>query len=712
MHTLPPRWLRVALPLLVVAIWLGISSQGGPTFGTISEVTNNDQSSYLPATAESTRVQTQQEQFFGSDTVPAIVLYVSDAAITPAQDALVAEDLTAMRAISGVVSVSAAVPSSDGLALQSFVAVATSADGPTVIADMRKVLTDHPIEGLTSYVTGPAALGADFAAGFSGIDGILLLVALAAVFVILLIVYRSLLLPVIVLLTSSFALTGSILLVYWVAKAGWVTVTGQSRGILAILSIGAATDYSLLIVSRYREALHVEPSTWRAMVTALRRTIEPVAASAATVVLAVLCLLFSDLNSNKGLGPVAAIAIVFSFLAAITALPALLLLAGRAAFWPFMPKVAPAAEPAATPTGPPGLAAGGGFWGAVGRLIATRPRITWIVTAVILGAFSLGVLQLSASGVPQTDLLLAQSQSVDGRKALAQHFEAGSGTPVVVIAPEDEQDQAVAAVSGTAGLTGAFVYTGAPAGSGTAGGPGGPTTAPPPFVVDGNVLIEATLTDPPDSDAAQNVIVDLRQELASSAPGSLVGGETALILDTNTTAQRDLRTIIPVVLLVILLILMLLLRAVLAPVILIGTVVLSYSATLGIAALVFNHVFNFAGADPSVPLFGFVFLVALGVDYNIFLMTRIREESILHGTRPGILRGLAATGGVITSAGLVLAATFAALGVVPILFLVQIAFIVAFGVLLDTFVVRTLLVPAIAYDIGSPIWWPSRLARE
>lgn len=709
MQSLPPRWFRVALPLVVVAIWLGISSQGGPTFGTISEVTNNDQSSYLPATSESTQVQTLQTQFFGSDTVPAIVLYVSDAAITPAQHTSVADNLTAMRSISGVVSVSEAVPSSDSLALQSFVAVDSSADGPTVIADLRSVLTDHPIAGLTSYVTGPAALGADFAAGFAGIDGILLLVALAAVFVILLIVYRSLLLPVIVLLTSSFALTGSILLVYAVAKAGWVTVTGQSRGILAILAIGAATDYSLLIVSRYREALHVEASTWRAMLTALRRTIEPVAASAATVILAVLCLLFSDLNSNKGLGPVAAIAILFSFLAAVSALPALLLLAGRAAFWPFMPKVTAATEPAAAATEPPGLPTGGGLWGAIGRLIATRPRITWIVTAVILGAFSLGVLQLSANGVPQTDLLLSQSQSVDGRKALAQHFDAGSGTPVIVVVPEAQHDQAVATVSGTDGLTGTFLYTGAPPGSGA--GPGGPPSAPPPVVVDGHVLIEATLTDPPDSDAAQNLIVDLRHELASSAPAAQVGGETALILDTNTTAQRDLRTIIPVVLLVILLILMALLRAVLAPVILIATVVLSYSATLGIAAVVFNHVFNFAGADPSVPLFGFVFLVALGVDYNIFLMTRIREEAILHGTRPGILRGLAATGGVITSAGLVLAATFAALGVVPILFLVQIAFIVAFGVLLDTFIVRTLLVPALAYDIGSPIWWPSRLAR-
>ncbi|MCU1475469.1 MAG: hypothetical protein JWQ64_162 [Subtercola sp.] len=733
MKALPPRWLRVLLPLVVVGIWIFISSQGGPTFGTISEVTNNDQSSYLPASAESTKVQSLQTQFFGSDTVPAIVLYTSSAAITPAEQASVASDLTAIGEIAGIQSVSPAVPSTDGHALQAFVAVDSSADGSTVVADMRSVLSTDPVAGLTSYVTGPAALGADFGAGFAGIDGILLLVALAAVFVILLIVYRSLLLPVIVLLTSAFALTGSILLVYAVAKAGWVTVTGQSRGILAILAIGAATDYSLLIVSRYREALRFEPSAWRAMTIALRRAAEPVAASAATVILAVLCLLFSDLNSNKGLGPVAAIAIAFSFVAAMTALPAMLLLAGRAAFWPFMPKAMDArggagvtatssdAEPA------PRIA---GIWGAVGRLIARRPRVTWIVTAVLLGVFSLGLLQLSASGVPQTDLLLSQSQSVDGQKALAEHFDAGSGSPVVVVTPQSQADATLAAVSATTGLTNAFVYSGSQGGGATSAASGAPGSAAgasasgsgaaaasvapsaPPVVVDGQVLIEATLTDAPDSDAAQNVVVDLRNTLATASPGSLVGGQTALSLDTNTTAQRDLATIIPIVLLVILVILMLLLRAIVAPLLLIGTVVLSYSATLGISAVVFNHVFDFAGADPSVPLFGFVFLVALGVDYNIFLMTRVREESMLHGTRPGILRGLAATGGVITSAGIVLAATFAALGVVPILFLVQIAFIVAFGVLLDTFIVRSLLVPALAYDIGARIWWPSKLARS
>ena len=241
-------------------------------------------------------------------------------------------------------------------------------------------------------------------------------------------------------------------------------------------------------------------------------------------------------------------------------------------------------------------------------------------------------------------------------------------------------------------------------------GPEG-TPAPKPTVVRGDVLLQATLKDAADSSAAATTVRELRTELAQASPDALVGGVTATAIDTNDASIHDRNLIIPVVLGVILIILMLLLRAVVAPVLLVATTVISFGTALGVSALVFNGIFDFPGADPAVPLFGFIFLVALGIDYNIFLMTRVREESIKHGTREGILRGLAITGGVITSAGLVLAATFAALAVIPILFLAQIAFIVAFGVLLDTFVVRSLLVPALTYDIGRAIWWPSRLAR-
>jgi RND superfamily putative drug exporter len=347
-----------------------------------------------------------------------------------------------------------------------------------------------------------------------------------------------------------------------------------------------------------------------------------------------------------------------------------------------------------------------GLWRRVGLLIAHRPRLTWIVSLVVLVACAFGLTQLKANGVEQTALVLSQSDAADGQKILAKHFDAGSGAPVLVVAKEADGDAVLAATKQNDGIATATLY----AGNVRPAQPG--QSAQPPVVKDGRVLIQATLKAQPDSPAAEQVVRELRRDLPASGSDVLVGGVTAIALDTNDTAQSDLLRIIPIVLLVILLVLMLLLRSILAPVLLIGSVVLSYAAALGVSALVFNHVFGFPGADASVPLFGFVFLVALGVDYNIFLMTRVREESLRLGTRPGILRGLGMTGSVITSAGVVLAATFAALAVIPILFLVQIAFIVAFGVLLDTVLVRSLLVPAVSYDVGRAIWWPSKLWRS
>ncbi|CAN5413634.1 MMPL family transporter [soil metagenome] len=693
----PVRWIRIIAPLILVVIWLGVTGVGGPTFGRISGVVNNDQASYLPASAESTQVQSDLEKFFPSDTVPAIIVYARSAGVSAQDTRSVAARVHALGGIYGVGTVAGPIPSSDGKALEVFVPVDSSADATTVIAEVRKVAVDGIPSGLTSYTTGPAALSVDFAAAFGGIDGILLLVALLAVFVILLVVYRSLLLPILVLLTSTFALTGSILVVYWLAKADVITLTGQSQGIMSILALGAATDYSLLLVARFREALVTHRTSWAAMRVALRASVEPIAASAATVILGVLCLLLSGLNSNRGLGPVAAVAIFFALLAALTALPALLVLCGRAAFWPFRPKYV---EPVAGVEAPVKTAR---LWGGVGRLISRRPRAVWITSVVLLGAAALGLLQLQANGVPQTDLLLTQSDSVDGQKLLAKHFDAGSGSPVYIVTTESDADQVVALAKSTDHVADAAVYPGA------SGAPGAP--ARPAKVVDGAVLVEATLAVQADSAEAEQVVTTLRDKLPAVDSAAKVGGVTALAVDTNATATADLRVIIPVVLLVVLLVLMLLLRSIVAPLLLVGTVVLSYAATLGVSALVFNHLFHFPGADPSVPLFGFVFLVALGVDYNIFLMTRVREESLRIGPRPGIIRGVEATGGVITAAGIVLAATFSALQVIPILFLVQIAFIVAFGVLLDAVLVRSLLVPALSYDIGRRIWWPSKLGR-
>jgi RND superfamily putative drug exporter len=342
----------------------------------------------------------------------------------------------------------------------------------------------------------------------------------------------------------------------------------------------------------------------------------------------------------------------------------------------------------------------------------------WALSLVVLLIASAGLALFRADGVPQSELVLGDSPARDGQVLLGEHFPAGSGSPAVIVGDEDLITELADAAADLEGVDGVEALSdNSPTGAmpvGTDAEPFPiPTFAPlEPTVVDGQVMLRATLTDAADSAEAEQTIRELRDAVHAVDPGALVGGVTALAYDTDQTAIRDRTVIIPVVLLVILVILIVLLRSVIAPLVLIGSVIVSFAAALGVSALVFEGVFGFPGADPSVPLFGFVFLVALGVDYNIFLMTRVREESLRHGTREGVLRGLTVTGGVITSAGIVLAATFAALGVIPILFLAQIAFIVAFGVLLDTLIVRSLLVPAAIYDLGRFSWWPSRLSRD
>lgn len=714
-----PRWLRIGIPIVLVLVWLVGGSVGGPYFGRIDEVSTNDQSTYLPSSADATAVQNRLTDFTGSDSIPAVVVVTSATALTDAQRADLQTLSGDLAAVAGVQEgVSPPVVSDDGLAAQIFVPIDSTATVSDTVAELRDAVQQRLPDEMQGWVTGPAGFSADLVKGFLGIDGLLLVVALLAVFVILVIVYRSPLLPILVLLTSVFALCVALLTVWWLAKAGVVVLNGQVQGILFILVIGAATDYALLYVARFREATAEGRRRWDATTTAWRGAFEPILASGGTVIAGLLCLLLSDLATNRALGPIASIGIAFSVLSALTFLPALLALVGRAAFWPFIPKhpVAPLPDDLTQPVR--------GFWPRQARFVARRARPIWIVCTVVLLAAGAGIAGLKADGVSSSELVLGASEARDGQDVLARHFPAGSGSPVYVVVPQDRLAgavrvlgdsggiESVAAASadsptGQVGVTlqdGRTVFT-------AFGAPG--TPAPAPTVSDGDVLLTATLTDAADSAAAADTVRALRVSLddALGARTALVGGVTATDIDSNDTSIRDRTLIIPIVLAVILVILMLLLRAVLAPVLLILSVILSFAAALGVSALVFDNVFRFPGADPAVPLYGFVFLVALGVDYNIFLMSRVREETLGHGARRGILRGLVATGGVITSAGLVLASTFAALGVILILFLVQIAFIVAFGVLLDTFVVRSLLVPALSYDIGRAIWWPSRLAR-
>ncbi|MGV8841009.1 MAG: MMPL family transporter [Bauldia sp.] len=680
------RWL---VPAVLVLVWLGVSGMGGPFFGRLEEVQSQAATDFLPRTAESTRVSAIQAALADADGFPAIIVYEATAPIDAATIAAISAQITAIGAIHGVSQVSPPIPSSvtgatgSPTAAEVFVLVDAEDFSETVTA-IRAITAESPA-GVTAWVTGPAGFAADLTAAFAGIDGVLLLVAVAAVLLILLVVYRSPILPFVVLFSSVSALAAAVVAVYAMAKAEWIVLNAQTQGILFILVVGAATDYGLLLVSRYRDTLRDEPNAIRALLRALRGVVAPIVASASTVVAGLLCLLISDLASNKALGPVAAVGIAFAVLASLTFLPAMLALIGRPAFWPAIPR---------PETRPAGEALHHGIWTRLAGVVSRHARLLWIASVVVLAVFATFAPRLNATGVAQDELLLGESEAVAGQAVLERHFPAGSGAPTVVIAPAADAEAVLAVLRADEAVAAAEI-------NGT------------PTVIDGTEVIElaATLRYGPDSDEALAAVERLRPALKAVSPGVLVGGSTAISLDTLDNAERDLRTIVPLILAVITLILIVLLRSVLAPILLLATTVLSYFAALGISGLVFDVGFGFPGADPAVPLFAFVFLVALGIDYNIFLTTRIREEAIRHGTRPGILRGLEATGGVITSAGIVLAATFAALAVIPLIFLVQIAFIVAVGVLVDAILVRSILVPGLLYDIGRPIWWPGRRIR-
>ncbi len=687
------RWL---VPALLVIGWLVLGSVAGPYAGNLTAVQENDSATFLPAEAESTRALELASGFNPTEALPAVIVYEFDQPFGPEALAAVTADIEQVKAIPGVQSdVAGPLPSEDGQAISVIANLVVQDDtepGAEVEA-IRAALEDSAARelGAEVFVTGPAGFLADFSEAFGEIDGLLLLVALGVVLVILLIVYRSPILPFVVLFTALLALSAASLVIYLLADNGVITLNGQSQGILFILVIGAATDYSLLLVSRFREELRRTEYHVDAMGRTLRGTWEAIVASAGTVALAVLTLLLSELNVNRSLGPVAAIGVTFAMLATLTFLPAALVMLGRWAYWPAKPKL-DMTDPEAQVTG---------FWAKVAGFVDRRTRVVLVGSLAALFALAAFLPTFKADGVPTSDFFMVEVESTAGQDALARHFPAGSGSATIVIGPAEDVQEMLAVVSANDGVAAVVPVTAGP-----------PGTDAPPLVVDGNVQLQATLVDTADSLAAEQTVEELRTELDAISTEILVGGTTATALDTNTATQKDLRTIIPAVLLVTFLVLLVLLRSIVAPLVLVGTVVLSFAATLGLAAIVFYRIMDLPGADASVPLFAFVFLAALGVDYNIFLMTRAREETIHFGNRAGILRSLAVTGGVITSAGLVLAATFSALAILPLLFLFQIAFIVAAGVLIDTFIVRSLVVPSAVIQIGPTTWWPSRLAKQ
>lgn len=650
-----------------LAAWALIAVAVSMFAGKVGEVETNDPRNWLPASAESTRaVDVAEEHFAAGEPENLLIVYVRDSGITEVDRSAVEADRAALGTIAAQV-IPPPVPAEDGKALLLVVPPEVE-----LLDEVRAAVSADLPDGLEARLTGGPAAGADFDNAFDALDVTVLLVTVAVVALLLLLTYRSpimVLLPLISVGVASQLANG---LVYLCAKYFGLVVDGASAGILTALVFGAGTDYALLLVSRYREELRRHEDRHHAMRLALRRSLPAIAASAATVILALLTLLLADMNSTRGLGPVAAIGIASALVAMTTLLPVLLVLVGRLAFWPLIPRYTAEAIPPRE-----------GVWDRIAWFVSRRARPVWMVTALGLAGLSFAATTISTapSGI---NSFVTKPDSVLGFELLAAHYPAGSASPVEVYVPASQAPQTVSALSSVTGIA----------------------RVEEPVQSGGWTRVRVVLSSDPKGAQARDTVRQIRDVV----PQALVGGNTAQVLDQDSTMDRDLRLIFPLILLVVLGVLIVLLRALIAPLLLLASVVLSFGAALGTAALVY-HAIGFPEVDKTVLLMGFLFLVALGVDYTIFLMTRAREEVHQYGHVDGVRRALAVTGGVITSAGVVLAATFSVLAMMPIVFMMQIGIIVGLGILLDTFVVRTLLVPGLVLDAGPRSWWlPFRAA--
>ncbi len=687
------KWIVAAAVVLLAFLLAPLSSK-------LVDVQNNEASSWLPASAEATKVLDELSETIDPNDIPTLVVYDRDGGLTETDLAAMDEQAAEIGSeVGGVTDEDAdgspdvlspngaeqlnlpqQLLSEDGEAAYLYLVLNFGDEGWTDVPEAADEIRDIAgVDGVSVHLAGFGGQAADAAESFEGIDTNLILATVAVVVVILLLTYRSPVLWILPVLCAAFANFIATGIVYLLARYADLTVNGQSQAILSILVIGAGTDYALLLVARYREELRRHEDRHEAMAFALHRAAPAILASAATVCIGMLCLVVADLNSTAGLGPVIAVGIAATFFVMVTLLPALLVICGRWIFWPARP-VFGSHEPTST-----------GVWAKVGNAIAPRPRTVWVVTAGILLVACLGLFRLDTGGLSTEETYTKEFDSVTGQKVLVEHGLQDASNTIQVVADEDRIDAARDAVAGVEGV-------------------GEPESATP--IGNGRAYFEATIAADISSQNAFDIVEGARDAVHDvDDANAIVGGGSAFYLDTKIASSRDNLVIIPLVLLVVFLILLALLRAVLAPVLLIATVVLSFGAALGISALLFEYVFGFAGSDPGFPLFAFVFLVALGIDYNIFLMTRVREETVNHGTRKGSLIALSSTGGVITSAGLVLAATFLVLGSLPLVFLAELGVAVALGVLLDTMIVRSVLVTALNLDLGGKIWWPSKLDR-
>jgi RND superfamily putative drug exporter len=683
------KWAVIALWIVAVAAFALLGSK-------LADVTNDETASFLPAEAESTRVQELlKERFPGGETTIGLIVYRREGGLTEADRARIARDA---RRVDDAIPVShpAQVPfeegappglvSENGDAAYTVITVPLDFDRVADWGKESRDLIGDGGRGLDVYVTGDLGLWADFEEVFGELDARLLLATVLLVLVLLGAIYRAPLIaviPIVVVALSYQIATG---LIYLYAEAG-NTVNSNGTSILVVLMFGVGTDYCLLLVSRYREELHRVDDKHEAMARALRRAGPALLASGCTVIAAMLVLLLADTGSTNALGPVSAIGVGAVLLAGLTLLPALLTAAGRRGFWPrrsvvaFQPDVDLVQRP--------------GVWRRFGDRVLRRPGAALAATVALFAVFTLGLLSYkedySIGGFFKKSV-----ESVDGFDVLGESFPQGALGPTSILVQREggrATDSDLAAVrERVEGIDGVA------------------SVGEPQRSEDGAIgKIDVTFGDDPYSEAALARVDTLRDRVGDLPGGAtaLVGAGSAIQQDFNVAAARDLRVIVPVALLVIAIILGILLQAIVAPLVLIATVMASFFGTLGLSIFFFIEVQGSAGVDASLPTFAFIFLVALGVDYTIFLMSRVREEARTHGTREGVLRALSATGPVITSAGLILAGTFAVLMSLPVTFAFNIGFMVAVGILLDTFIVRTIMVPAAVELLGDRVWWPS-----
>ncbi|MGW9212888.1 MMPL family transporter [Embleya sp. NPDC055664] len=671
---------------VVLVFWLLLIGLGGSLAAKLGSVQNNEQQTWLPADSQSTHaIDVANKYFTAKDIMTAVVVYTRDEGLSGTDLARVGEDRRQLleRRIAAA-DIAPAVVSDDHRAAYLTVPLKTDKSDNSVLGDavksVRKLTEDHAVAGLDVRIAGQAGNIADFIDVYSGMDAALLATTLAIVALLLLITYRSPVLWLIPLI--SVALAGQVAsgVVYLLAEYADLTVNGQSSYVLVVLVLGVGTDYALLLIARYREELHRHEDRHEAMALAVTRSMPAIAASAATVGIATLCLVFGSMNSTRGLGPVVAIGVLIVFCAMTSLLPAFLVILGRWVFWPLIPRhTGDYADTTAEREH--------GTWNRIARGVGRRPRPIWIGSVVVLVALACGSFTLS-TGQTQGEQFTKKVDSVIGQERLAEHFAAGSSAPADVYVRDAGAAVALRELPGVPGVDSATRV----ASSG------------------GWTHIAAVLRDSPDTHAARRTIERIRHTLrheTAETRSALVAGQTAVTLDTSDAQGEEERLLIPLILVVVLGMLIVLLRSVVAPIVLLLSVVLSFGSAVGAAALLY-HALGYPRIDRGLLLFGFLFLVALGVDYTIFLMTRAKEEVRERGHREGILAALAVTGGVITSAGLVLAATFAALTVIPTVNSLQQGVLVAVGVLLDTLLVRSLLLPSLALEIGPRFWRPAR----